>query len=55
MKQAEILAEANGTDPQQPGKPIWERIPLENTPFWIVGNQEKGYASHDIDTQKFYL
>lgn len=44
-KQRELLAsQLNANEPNNfPSGQIVEREQIENTPFWIVGNKERGY------------
>lgn len=45
-KQKDILntqSNADQTHKENSSKPLIERIPIDNTPFTLIGDQEKGY------------
>jgi hypothetical protein len=44
MKQQELLQQQTGAEKQNtPSKPLYEREQIENSPFWIIGNEEEGF------------
>lgn len=44
MKNQELLRLQTGAEESNtPSKPLYEREQIENSPFWIIGNEEEGY------------
>jgi protein-disulfide isomerase-like protein with CxxC motif len=44
MKQTELLTtQLNAEETKADSKTLYKREQIENSPFWIIGNKEKGY------------
>jgi hypothetical protein len=44
MKQNELLAtQMNVAETPTNSKPLFHKEQIENSPFWIIGNEEKGF------------
>ena len=53
-QQIDQMHEMHGTKPQ-PGKPLVERIPVEESPFTLLKTEEEGYNTYQITMGRYII